>query len=135
MAVPTPPARSAMIANTIMISMSVKPASTVLATRLTHPLALFSFVLMAFSSLDEVLHVENGLKDREHDEDHTQGHADDQQRRQDRGEPADLPLDVPLVGGGHVLEHRLELSGALADGDHVNHQGRELTGPLEWGGD
>ena len=44
---------------------------------------------------------------------------------------ADLHVDLELVGARHVLEHRLELARALADGDHVGHDRRELARALE----
>src|SRR5579871_4683760 len=62
-AVPTPPAMSAMIASTIMISMRVNPASAVRAIRPRFLLLLSCDWIIGLSSLDEVLHVENGLQD------------------------------------------------------------------------
>src|SRR5262249_28000318 len=62
-ATPTPPAIMAMIARTIMISSSVKPACLRRARRCLRSYSIISSWVMIGSSLDHVLHFENGLKD------------------------------------------------------------------------
>src|SRR5882672_8666325 len=126
----------AMIASTIMISSSVKPDCRRRArwgARLWMSSMSSRWDVMGFSwsSLSEILHVHDGLKNREDDEAHGRGHDDDEQGRQHRRELGDLAVDVALVGDGDVLQHRLELARTLAHGHHVHHHRRELPRALE----
>src|SRR6185312_6752948 len=134
-AAPTPPAKRAMMASTTMISSSVNPDSIARAALPTIFVLLFSIALIWISSLHEIRHVHDGLKDRKHDEHHGQRHANDEQGRQDRGQARHLAFDVALVGGGDVLQHGLQLAGTLADRHHVDHQRGELPRTLERVGD
>ena len=81
--------------------------------------------------LHELVHLDERHQDGEGDEPDASAHDDDHERLEQAGQRLHARLDLGVVGPRDVLEHLLELTAALADGDHVRHDGREVAAALE----
>src|SRR5580704_2669106 len=81
------------------------------------------------SLLHELVHLDERHQDRECDESDAPAHDDDHERLEQARERLHARLDLGVIGARDVLEHLLELTAPLPDGDHVRHDRGEVAAP------
>ncbi len=74
----------------------------------------------------ESTHIHNGDENREDHKRHTDRHQEQHHRLQNRGQSVELGVDLPLKGVCDPHQHRLQLTRAFADGDHMGDGGWKM---------
>src|SRR5882757_1490297 len=84
-----------------------------------------------FSSLDEVVHLEDGQQHRENDAHHETTHAHDEHGAQQSHHARQKPVQLAFLGDRGTFEHAFQLTAGLAAGDQVDGHGRKQLADAE----